>query len=30
MIVVDCMRFPYIEGQGTGTIGSPDTATTGT
>jgi hypothetical protein len=29
MIVVDCMRFPYIEGQGTGTIGAPDTVTKG-
>lgn len=29
MIVVDCMRFPYIEGGGTGTVGSPDTATLG-
>src|SRR5262249_11910930 len=25
MIVVDCMRFPYIEGKGTGVPGNPDT-----
>src|SRR5208337_5251119 len=30
MIVVDAMRFPYIEGQGTAVVGNPDVVTQGT